>query len=217
MDVPSPITTVYLIRHGKTNDEDARRYCGRTDVPLSARGAAQITSLAERLKERVAKRREGTLPGLDAVFCSDLIRAVKSADIIAAAFDLQPVSSPQLGERNFGCWEGLAFDGIESLYPEEFRDWMKDPAGHRPSGGESAKDVRKRVMPCFSDLVRRHPGRQIAVVAHGGVNRIILCGVLHIPLNHLFRIEQDYAALNILEFRGGLPVVKAMNISPYLG
>lgn len=212
MDVPSPVTTVYLVRHGRTNDGDAGRYCGRTDVPLSEKGAAQMASLAERLKERVAACREEDIPCLDAVFCSDLTRAVKSADIIAAAFDLRPVSSPQLGERNFGRWEGLTFDEIESRYPEELRDWMKDPAGHRPTGGESAEDVRARVMPIFGKLVRRHPGRRIAVVAHGGVNRIILGSLLHIPLEHLFRIEQDYAALNILEYRDGIPVVKGMNL-----
>ncbi len=212
MDVPSPCTTVYLIRHGRTGDEYAGRYCGRTDVPLSARGAAQMASLAERLKELVAACREEDLPRLDAVYCSDLTRAVKSADIIAAAFDLRPVTSPQLGERHFGRWEGLTFDEIESRYPEEFRGWMKDPAGHRPAGGESAEDVRERVMPFFGKLVRRHPGRRIAVVAHGGVNRIILASLLHIPMEHLFRIAQDYAALNIVEYREGIPVVKAMNL-----
>jgi broad specificity phosphatase PhoE len=60
-------------------------------------------------------------------------------------------------------------------------------------------------------MVRRHPGRPIAVVAHGGVNRIILCALLRIPLEHLFTIEQDYAALNVLEFSAGIPRVRSIN------
>ena len=67
-------------------------------------------------------------------------------------------------------------------------------------------------MPFFTELVRRHAGHRIAVVAHGGVNRIILCSLLHIPLEHLFRIAQDYAALNILQYRDGMPVVRAVNL-----
>jgi len=59
--------------------------------------------------------------------------------------------------------------------------------------------------------VASHRERTIAVVAHGGVNRVILCGVLGIPLENVFRIEQDFAAVNVVEFYEDYPVVRLLN------
>jgi len=197
-------TTVYLIRHGTIPDDHAGRYYGQTDIPLSQDGISQIARLAEHLREDFSS-------ALGAVYSSDLVRALRSAEIIAAAFGLRPIAAPQLRERHFGRWEGLTFNEIQELHRKEFREWLGDPTGFKPSGGESAVEVRQRVMPFFHEMVRRHPGRPIAVVAHGGVNRIILCALLRIPLEHLFSIEQDYAALNVLEFRSNMPLIRMIN------
>ena len=53
-----------------------------------------------------------------------------------------------------------------------------------------------------------------AIVAHGGVNRVILCNIMGLPLEHIFRIEQDNAAVNIIEFWEAYPVIKLLNYSP---
>jgi broad specificity phosphatase PhoE len=116
-----------------------------------------------------------------------------------------------LRERHFGHWEGLTFNEIQELHRKEFHEWLGDPTGFKPSGGESAGEVQQRVMPLFHEVVQRHPGQQIAVVAHGGVNRIILCTLLRIPLEDLFTIEQDYAALNILDFSADIPSIRSIN------
>jgi alpha-ribazole phosphatase/probable phosphoglycerate mutase len=67
------------------------------------------------------------------------------------------------------------------------------------------------VIKAFDEIIADHAGENIAVVSHGGVNRIILCHILGIPLENIFRIEQDYAALNIVEFWDQYPVVKLIN------
>lgn len=155
--------------------------------------------------------RPGEEPGLVSVYCSDLRRAIRSAEIIAAPHGLQPIQVPDLRERDFGMWEGMTFAGIKEAYPREFGAWMANPLEYCPTRGENTMDVSRRVAAAVEEIVHRHPGKNIAVVAHGGVNRIVLCRVMGIPLDNLFTIEQDYGAVNIIEFRDGYPVVKLMN------
>ena len=207
------VTTLYLIRHGETEGAEKKRYKGSIDVPLSANGIRQIETVSRFLSLEVQKRRtEGNQSTvLSSVYCSDLVRALKSAEVVAAPHSLSPVVVPALRERNFGIWEGMSFDEIIERYPVEFDSWAGNPLKFSPMGGESTSDMTERVMKAFYEIVGNHTGENIAVVSHGGVNRIILCKVLGIPMDNIFRIEQDYAALNIIEFRDKYPVVKLIN------
>ena len=72
-------------------------------------------------------------------------------------------------------------------------------------------EVHERVIRALDLVLRNHGGGNIAIVAHGGVNRIILCHLLGIPLENIFRIEQNHGAVNIIEFWEKYPVVKLMN------
>ena len=149
--------------------------------------------------------------GLQAVYTSDLSRAVRSAGIIAEPYGLRPVETLDLRERSFGEWEGMTFTEIKEKYPKEFEAWAKNPVRYSPVGGESTIDVKERIIPALTKILEGHKEDSIAVVAHGGVNRIILCHVLGVPLENIFRIEQDYAAVNIIEFWDKYPVVKLIN------
>lgn len=148
---------------------------------------------------------------LQAVYTSNLSRAIRSAGIIAADHGLQPVEVPDLRERSFGIWEGLTFTEIKEKYPEEFESWANDPLRYSPIQGESTIEVKDRVLPSLTKILEKHKGENIAVVAHGGVNRVILCHFLGIPLENIFRIEQDNAAVNIVELWEKYPVVKLLN------
>jgi broad specificity phosphatase PhoE len=130
---------------------------------------------------------------------------------VGRAFGLSPVAVPELRERDFGAWEGLSFDEIEERWPGEFRAWARDPLRFSPLGGESTLEVRDRVVPAVEDLLGRHPDAAVCLVAHGGVNRIVLCHYLGVPLEHIFRIEQDFACVNLIEFHHGYPVVRLLN------
>jgi alpha-ribazole phosphatase len=148
---------------------------------------------------------------LQAVYTSNLSRAVRSAEIIAEPFGLKPVEIPDLRERCFGIWEGMTFSEIKEKYPEEFEAWADNPLRYSPIMGESTIRVMDRAIPSLNKILENHRGENIALVAHGGVNRIILCHVLGIPLENIFRIEQDYAAVNIIELWDRYPVVKLLN------
>lgn len=206
-----------MIRHGETEGAEIRRYKGTLDVPLSEKGMKQVERVSEHILKLMSTiQKEGdALPVSErnpaAVYSSDLSRALKSAEIIARPHSLSPIVVPSLRERNFGLWEGMSFEEIKDKYPEEFKAWAGNPLEFSPVNGESTLEVRDRVMDAFEKIVQAHPGGRVAIVAHGGVNRIILCHILGIPLENIFRVEQDFAALNIIEFWDRYPVVKLMN------
>lgn len=211
------VTTLYLIRHGETEGAEISRYKGTLDVPLSEKGMKQVERVSEHILKLMStiQKEEDALPvserNLGAVYSSDLSRALKSAEIIARPHSLRPIAVPSLRERNFGLWEGMSFEEIKEKYHEEFKAWAGNPVEFSPVNGESTLEVRDRVMDAFEKIVQAHPGGRVAIVAHGGVNRIILCHILGIPLENIFRVEQDFAALNIIEFWDRYPVVKLMN------
>ncbi|MBU2621794.1 MAG: alpha-ribazole phosphatase [Proteobacteria bacterium] len=199
------ITICYIIRHGLTVNAKEKRYTGHLDVNLSQEGEEQMERLAFHLSTSANN-------SLDSVYCSDLIRAKRSAEIIGWAFGIKkPIIVPDFRECSFGHWEGLTFDEIMQTYPEEFDAWAKSPLEFMPIGGESIMDVRSRVMPFFNNIVAENRGKKIAIVAHGGVNRIILCELLGIPLQNIFKIGQDFGALNVCIFHDEVPVLKLMN------
>ncbi|MDI6728185.1 MAG: alpha-ribazole phosphatase [Thermodesulfovibrionales bacterium] len=205
------VTTLYLVRHGETEGSEVKRYKGSIDVPLSEKGIEQMEQVAKYLN-----RSYKTYSGLKAVYCSPLIRALKSAEIVAEPHGLKPIVIPDLRERSFGIWEGMSFNEIKDKYPEEFEAWAGNPLKYSPVGGESTLEVRDRVIIALNKILNDHNSqgaRNIAIVAHGGVNRIILCHIMGIPLENIFRIEQDNAAVNIIEFWEKYPVVKALNLT----
>ncbi len=202
-------TKVYLIRHGETEGADARRYKGHIDVPLSENGIEQVRRLSEYISTGAGARR--AVP-LQAIYCSGLSRAQKSAEIIAEPFGLKPVVVEDLKERSFGVWEGMSFDEIKEQYPDAFTAWAENPLKFSPMEGESTLDVKDRALRVFNEITEKHNGDSIAIVAHGGINRVILCELLGIPLENIFRIEQDFSALNVIEL-WDYPVIKQLNFT----
>ncbi|MEW6602498.1 MAG: alpha-ribazole phosphatase [Nitrospirota bacterium] len=202
------MTRVYLIRHGETEGAESRRYKGHIDVPLSENGIEQIKKVAEYLHQNTEHRTQST--DLKAVYTSDLSRAIRSAEIIAGCHGLKPVVVKELKERSFGVWEGMSFDEIKEKWPDAFDSWASDPLMFSPMGGESTLQVRDRVMTAFNEITAGHRDENIAIVSHGGVIRVVLCELLGVPLNNIFRIDQNFAALNIVEM-WDYPVVRMIN------
>ena len=203
------VTTLYLIRHGATEGSETKRYKGSIDVPLSENGQRQMEQVAKYLNRPY--KSDTAYNGLNAVYTSTISRALKSAEIIAAPHGLKPIVIEGLRERSFGIWEGMTFTEIKEKYPQEFEAWAGNPLRYSPVDGESTVEVRERAVKAVDSLLSNHNSEHIAVVAHGGVNRIILCHIMGIPLENIFRIEQDFAAVNIIEFWEKYPVVKLLN------
>ncbi|MCX8027171.1 MAG: histidine phosphatase family protein [Thermodesulfovibrionales bacterium] len=218
--------TLFLIRHGETGHDDKKRYKGSIDVPLSPDGERQMLNTAHRLKDIISEMRQTQKDSYlkdihpedfeqdDSVFLysSSLSRAVRSAEIIGERLGVSNCVVSDFRERNFGDWEGMTFQEIKMLYPMEFENWRKDPLKFSPPNGESTADIKRRVIPALKRLLKKHTAGNIVIVAHGGVNRVVIASLLSMPLKNVFRIEQGYGCINIIEFWKPYPVVKAINL-----
>ncbi len=198
------MTTVYLIRHGSVVDAERRRFIGQLDVPLSPLGEAQCAALAARLR--------GT--GLRAIYTSDLARALRSGEIIGAPAGLTPRPLRALREMAMGSWDGLTAAEIEARDPEGFAGWMARVGQFPFPGGESVPELVRRAGPALDRIAGAHAGEPVAVVAHGGTNRAILCHLLGLPFDRLLAFGQDYAALSVLEHAAGRWSLRRLNDAP---
>lgn len=118
---------------------------------------------------------------------------------------------PNLREINLGDWDGRPMQAIRTEFPAEWKKRGEGIDTFRPPKGESFSDLYQRVVPVFEHIVET-VSRPVLIVGHAGVNRVILCRVLGMPIRKLFSIEQNYGALNIIENgKAGLKVV-VMNV-----
>ena len=153
-------TRIIAVRHGETAWNVDSRIQGHRDISLNDTGRWQARRLGEALADEP----------IGAVYSSDLGRARQTAESIVQSRAMAVVPDEGLRERCFGLFEGLTFREIDEQWPEHAQSWRKRVPGWRPpEGGESLLQLRDRVTRTLTALAARHPGEQIAVVAHGGV------------------------------------------------
>ncbi len=185
------ICRIYLIRHGETQWNKAMRFQGHRDIPLSEKGLEQAMALSCRLSSENIK----------SVYSSDLVRAVETADQIAKPHGLEVIKESALREINFGQWEGLTYNEIKVNHGELIAKWWKNPMENSTPGGEKLSQLVNRIVPVVRNIVERHMGENVVVVCHGGTVKALIGTILHMDLNKYWKIRQDNASLNILEFQ----------------
>lgn len=192
--------TVYLLRHGDSRPDAVRRFIGRTDHPLNETGRAQAEWWRRTLSH---------IP-FSHICCSDRQRAMETARIIGRQQPPPLTILPGLTEIDLGEWDGMPVSEVRQRFPREYEQRGADLTGYCPPGGESFAGLSARVIPAFESAVLK-AGRNLLIVAHAGVNRVLLCHLLGMPPINLFRLEQGYGCLNILEYAAGVWVVRQMN------
>ncbi|WP_196594039.1 alpha-ribazole phosphatase [Pectinatus sottacetonis] len=184
------LTKIILIRHGRTNWNIEGRFQGQSDIALIPEGIAQAKKLAENFP----------LTKLDAVYCSDLKRTRCTAEIIAKKFNLPLTPTKNLREMNFGQWEGMLFEDINKKWPNVIKNFFDDPLSVNIPEGESFPEVQHRAMQSLKKIIAANNGKNVAIIAHGGVNRAILSSTVHIPLQYIWSISQSNTAYNIMSY-----------------
>ncbi len=180
-------TRLFLIRHGETEWNLQRRLQGQQDSPLTPVGLEQARSVAAELRAYV----------FDALYCSDLPRAVQTAGIIGAAIGRPPVPDPRLRERHYGIFEGQTVAEIQARMPAEWERYRSGGADYVVPSGESSHQAGARVLACLRDLGARHPGARVCVVTHGGGLTRVFKSVLGIPYDLRPRFSLRNTAINI--------------------
>ena len=183
------MSKLLLVRHGNTKLNSAERFWGQTDVELSADGIRQ----AERLRDRLAEQK------IDAIYTSNLSRAVVTAEIIASKHQLDIITCPELVEINFGHAEGLTFEEISQLYPELAKSMADRSIRPRFPGGESLDELNDRVIKFLPRLEKHAPEETVLIVAHAGILRLLICNLLGIEQQHWRQMRTDLGSLSILD------------------
>ena len=192
---------LYLIRHAEP-EQAAGRCLGHTDHGLSAAGRSGIGALARGW--RVPPTR---------VIASDLARTRETAAALAARWALPVRLEPRLREMHFGAWDGRLWDAVRgddaARYSSWQTAWSTAPA---PGGGESFTEVAARVAAWWEEeRPTLAPDDALAVVAHAGSLRALLCHLLPLPLDRAFQLRIDYARVTAVSLAGPRPELLLLN------
>lgn len=183
---------ILLVRHGETAWNREGRYQGRTDIPLSETGQAQVRALGLRLE---------AIP-ITIAYASPLSRAKNTAEAILAGRSNTPLwLEAGLLEISHGEWEGKLANDVELSHKEMFGVWRTAPGRHSPAGpnAETLGDVETRAWTVIEKVCRDLGETDTALIAaHDAVNRVILCRVLGLPLERVWSFRQAPASLNVL-------------------
>ncbi|MDP3540662.1 MAG: histidine phosphatase family protein [Azonexus sp.] len=172
-------TRICLVRHGETEWNAERRIQGQIDIGLNATGLRQAAAAGRWLKGA----------GIVALYSSDLKRAWATALALGEALGLTPSAVPEMRERRYGVFEGLTYDEAKAKHPDGYAAFEGRNADYDFESGESLKAMYARVTGKLKEIAAAHPGRNVAVVLHGGVldiiNRFVRGNSLETPRDFL--------------------------------
>ena len=182
-------TTVYLVRHGVTDWHRDRRVLGQRDIGLNALGLSQAHNVANALAERP----------ITEILSSPMLRAVQTAEIVAAPFKTEVARDPRLADFRVGKWEGMCYDDVSAS--EEYQRFLADPLSQRIPGGEDLGQIRDRAVSGVEQALRDAPaGESIAIVTHAGIIRVILAHYLGSHLGEYHRLRVSPGSISVLSF-----------------
>jgi len=211
-----PNTTIHLIRHAETVGNAEHIIQGQTmGGKLSKHGERQAQALCEWAGKN----------SIDAIYCSSLSRAVETSRI--AFPNLEAKQMDELMEQDAGELSGKTTEEAFKIFhkmnlsgarePERTIDYYLLRYGHELSG-ESSKDVQERGMKALEEIVKANPGKTVAVVSHGNLNKCVLCAITGYELSYenFKKMIQNNCCVNTIEFGPDGPSVVAINDTDHL-
>lgn len=169
---------IYAARHGQTQWNLENKICGRTDLPLTEEGLEQAQVLAEKAASL----------GLDMIISSPMLRARQTSAAVAERCGIPVLVDERLIEQDFGIYEG------KDRKDPDFLNNKRMFACRYP-GGESMMDVAYRVYGLIEELKEKHPHRNVLLVCHGGVCRLIRTYFEDMTNEEFFHYSEENAAV----------------------
>lgn len=200
-------TTLLLIRHGETEWNALGKFQGCTDIELSEEGVKQAQILKKRLNGE-----------FDWIYASPLSRAFKTANILASITNKEVIIEPEIREINFGEWEGLTVKQISEKYPDVFKAWRTDKKESYICGGDSSiRNAVSRAKKCIQEIVSKHKGEKIVIVAHGGIIKAGLIGIFDWDMTMYHKVALGNTCINKITFNDDLmPMLVSLNDTTHL-
>jgi len=186
-------TVLYAVRHGETEWNLVEKQQGHLDSPLSATGIKQAQFLADGLAKK----------SIDVLFSSDLGRALQTAEIIARRLSLEVHKNARLRERHLGILQALTRKEFVERYPIEAVLYDSNNPDYVLPQGESTRQLFNRCIQCAEDIARENAGKNVLIVAHGGVLRSFFHKATNTPLMEPRRFSLFNAAINSFSISDG--------------
>ena len=199
-------TSVFLVRHGQTESNITGFYMGWSDEDLNEVGYIQAGRLASRL---------AGLP-ITWVYTSPLRRVYTTATILAEPHKLEPKALDDLIEIQLGDWQGLHMDEIKRRWPELWHEWRTDPSKLTIPNGESLSDVTERAIRAFERIVGGNRGKQVVIVSHDVVVKVLVAHVLKVSNSIYRRFDISNASLSVIRVINGSPHLAMLNDTSHL-
>jgi len=191
-----------LIRHGETTYNVQGIIYGHAQIPLNERGQAQAQRLGQRLKNHQ----------IHAVYSSDLIRAMHTAESILAHHPITLVTDVALRELDVGEWEHKSVPDVQQHDAERYQQYCAAPGQMIYPGGESHQMLQQRVMQAINRYVALHDENDvICIVCHGGTIAAIVCTILGLDINLHERIRIDNCAITTIQVANGIMQLACLN------
>lgn len=177
------MTTVYLVRHGRTMANLEGRFAGRTDEPLIEEGLAQAKTAGRLLTDE----------GIKTVYTSPMLRTVQTAAIMAGFWSAGIVQDEGLAEINIPQWDGRFKDELMNDLGSGYFLWKEAPERFHMKGAEGLSDVTERARHCMEKIMARHQGGSVAAVTHLAVMRCLILCYAGRPLSDYRNVKVDNA------------------------
>lgn len=202
-------TTFYFVRHGETEYNRRRIMQGRRiDSSLNRTGRRQALALAARFAD----------VSLDAIYTSSLARAIQTADYVAEHHAGVPRSRlAGLDEMSWGIYEGEPrSDRLQKMLDEMYDHWAEGAFDYRVDGGESIYDVQTRCVAAVDEILEAHAGKDVLVVSHGRLLRVLLATILDVGLERMNDFDHANTCVNVVTHVDGRYESSLLNCTAHL-
>ncbi len=170
------MTRLIISRHGYSTYNETRMYTGQVDVPLTELGLRQAKVTADYVASKYK---------IDAIYSSDLQRAMSTAIPLSQALGLPVICEPKLREIYGGLWENLYMPEIEETYCDDYQIYKSTIGLARCTGGESFAELQKRALDGIEKIVNENKDKTVFVSTHGGVLLALTAHWMGIPLEKM--------------------------------
>ena len=170
-----------IVRHGYSLYNSEKRFTGQQDIPLTERGFREAALAGAYICGNYA---------IDAVYSSDLSRAVHTAEPVADYFGLPIHKRKELREIHLGIWENMYFEEVRSRYADEYNTYRQDPVNGRGGiTGETFSEMEKRALSAIDEIAKANEGKTVLVATHGGVIRGLLSSWLKVSGGDIYQVD----------------------------
>src|SRR5688572_22596994 len=202
MDV---LTRLYLIRHGEVEQTYHKVFGGRIDMELSPLGHEQVRAMARFLRAAPP----------DVMYASPMRRVQQTLAPLAEETGLKPILMEGLREVDFGAWTGLSWDAVLEQHGVSAYSWLDQLEEGTIEKAETVPEFRKRVEVSLDQILAEAPGKNVAVICHGGVIRMLLAILLELPFRKMSMFEIEYASVTKFHHRPSKREIEFLNLTPW--